>query len=119
MPDPLMLVPVPHPQIVDVVDVVALDAALVLQFLEPAMHIARRVEVLREEYLRQIVRFGMAAPFVIDDGPNEDEQQPCVAADPLHAGRIGESRLDGADTGHCDNIAYYAFSVKLFSHPRI
>ena len=95
-----MLLPVPHAQIVDVVDVVALDAAFVLQLIEPAVHMTRRIEVLREEYLRQIVQLGVATPLVIDDGPEQDEQQPRVATDPLHAGRMGESGLDGADMGH-------------------
>src|SRR5471032_1171454 len=109
MADPLMLLPVPHAEIVDAVDLVALDAAFVLQLIEPAVHMAWRIEVLREEYLRQIVRLGVASPLVVVDGPEQDEQQPRVAADPLHAGGMGEGRLNGANTSHCGNIAYFAF----------
>src|SRR5471030_880104 len=115
MIDPLMLVPMPHAQIVDVVGLVALDAAFVLQLVEPAVHMARCIEILREKHLRQIVRLGVAAPLVIDDGPEQDEQQPRVAADPLHAGGAGEGRLDGADTGHKDVYCVLRTYCQAFS----
>ena len=100
MADLLVLVPVDHAQIVDAVDVVALDAAFNLQLVEPHMHIALRVEVRRVERLDQVVRLGRRTALVVDDGPELDEQQPRIAADAPHAGRAREGGVEGANSCH-------------------
>ena len=86
MADLLVLVPVDHAQVVDAVDVVALNAAFGLELVEPHQHVLLRIEVARVEHGRHVIGLRRRAAGVVDDRPELDEQQPRIAADAPHAG---------------------------------
>jgi hypothetical protein len=96
----LVFQPLRDVEVLVAVDLVEPDMAAKFQLLQPPADLLLRVVVVWVETAREESR-GCASPSgIVDERPEEDEQQASIAAQLADALALDELGLDGADACH-------------------